>query len=232
MVTGEGVREDRATATGEMADRVNTGIELHVKDSESKLPDFMEGSGDPFVKAHDLPMMPHEPQIKLHDPLTQPLLNSHDSPLKSHDSSLNSTDMPTKSPDKIENAFEGLSSVQQLQMVMQNQPPPLIRDIDANDHAENSAKKQVLAAIVNRISQKGEGQRPTSSTVSDQPGSSDGRKRRGRKRKSPLPNPPQKRPRGRPKGSGRRKEGSGEHDKVMLPCTMSAGHAAMSIAIF
>ena len=217
VVAGEGVREEGAAAADKMADRVNTFTELQMKDSESKLPDFIEGPDDPPGESRDLPVMPNDPQLKLHDPLTQPSLNSHDppvnshdSPTKSHDPSLDSTDVSTKSQDKFENAFEGLSSVHQLQMVLQNQPPPLIRDIDATEHTEGSAKKRMLAAIVNRISQKGEAQRQTNTTVPDQPSLSGGRKRRGRKRKSPLPDPPPKRPRGRPKGSGRKKEGAGE----------------------
>ena len=188
-------------------------------------------SHEPTVPSQRPAPMLHEPTLMSHEPTVpsqRPAPISHEPTLMSHEPTVASQrpapishepishDPSTESNNLSENDTEGLSSVQRLQMVLQNQPPPLIRDIDATDYSEDATKKRTLAAIVNKISQeKGDTNRVAAAegVLSQQPPSLlEGGRKRGRKRKkSPLPAPVPKRPRGRPKGSIRKKELTGTY---------------------
>ena len=188
-------------------------------------------SHDPTPISHEPTLMSHEPTVTSHD---QPPM-SHDLTPMSHEPTVTPCDQPhdpishdtSTEPNLSENDTEGLSSVQRLQMVLQSQPPPLIRDIDATDYSEDTTKKRTLAAIVNKISQKEKGEAnrvagdPDGVLLSHQlPSLVEGGRKRGRKRKkSPLAAPVPKRPRGRPKGSIRKKELTGLY--VVFSCSLS-----------
>ena len=232
-VMGEGVASEGVVCdivrdggvTSKLADhaKITTDPITTGRDQEKEL-------SEPTMVSHNAAPMSHEPTLS-HEPTVpsqRPAPMLHEPTLMSHEPTVPSQrpapishepishDPSTESNNLSENDTEGLSSVQRLQMVLQNQPPPLIRDIDATDYSEDATKKRTLAAIVNKISQeKGDTNRVAvaEGVLSQQPPSLlEGGRKRGRKRKkSPLPAPVPKRPRGRPKGSIRKKELTGTY---------------------
>ena len=243
-VASEGVMCDTVRGggvTSELADHARTTTDpTTVRDPDNEPSEPATISHNAALMSQTPAPMSHEPTLTSHEPtLTshEPTVTSHGPAPISHEPI--SHNPSTESNNLSENDTEGLSSVQRLQMVLQNQPPPLIRDIDATDYSEDTSKKRTLAAIVNKISQeKGDTNRVVAApegVLSQQPPSlQEGGRKRGRKRKkSPLPAPVPKRPRGRPKGSIRKKELTGTyaascHSLPLLPSSLPSLFSPLS----
>ena len=201
-VMGEGVMCDTVRDGGGTSEVADITTEPNERDA-------VKESSEPTVVLHNAALISHDPTPISHEPTLmshEPTVTSHDQPPMSHDLTPMSHE-PTVTPcdqphDPIshdtstepnnlsENDTEGLSSVQRLQMVLQSQPPPLIRDIDATDYSEDTTKKRTLAAIVNKISQKEKGEAnrvagdPDGVLLSHQlPSLVEGGRKRGRKGK-------------------------------------------------